>query len=622
MTDGIFITTDARIPDPARYPQRSGWSQALAIACATSLGFFPVIAAEAPKPSFRNGRAIDYPGAAGAAIGAEFFGPGTKAETITVQQAIELALKNNLDSKFEHVGISIEEARRRAAVGVFDPVFNASWSRDSQRRPENGNDINTADQLRQIDQINAINANTAAASAGITAQIANTSAIIANANAIRALTGQPPLDTPQTPLPPDVPASRNATTTGISEVVFDQQTTRFSSQLQGRTPWGMRYGVGADANRLRTTFSGDTRSVLPEYQTNVTLTVIQPLLKNFGPAANLADLRLARISKQQQILTWKQRVSVTIQAVMSTYYEMLYAMRDVEVKQDAIAASEKLLSQNRRRLELGFMSPIDVSQAEVAVSTDREALLLSKSFFMERMFALKRLILDDFQVQDVRIFVPTGAPRLAPPKIERPLFMKTAFEHRFDYQSSLLEADAQEVRLRFARNQAFPQVDLFGTYGLNGLQGNYGDAFDQGFSGHTPSWSAGVQISIPLGFIKERAQVNLVKGLKQQAILKIRQTELNVGVDVDTVISRIITNTQRVETAQKTRELNEEALRIAARRLEEGQFSNFEFIEQQQKLYTAKSRELAAIAELNKSITQLWLATGTVLERNGIVFEK
>jgi outer membrane protein TolC len=544
----------------------------------------------AAEPSASVGREelqTEFTPAQGAALGAEFFGPGTKAETISLRRAVEMAIVNNLDAKFEYVGISIEEARRRAATGVFDPIWNTTASRESLRRPQNANDFNSVDAIRQQEQIAAINANT---------------------NAIRAAQGLPPLST-------------SDSTVGISEVIFDQQNDRFSSQIQGRTPWGMRYGFGVEANRLRNTYSSDLRTVFPEYQTSVTLTVIQPLLKNFGPAANLAEVRISRIAKSQQILTWKQRVSTSIQAVMAAYYDMLYGMRDIEVKQDAIAASEKLLGQNRRRLELGFMSPIDVSQAEVAVSTDREALLLAKGAFMERMFALKRLILDDYQVNDPRVFIPDTAPRLIPPKIDRPYFMKTAFEQRYDYQNALLEADAQDVRLRYARNQAYPQIDIFGTYGLNGLQGNYGDAFDQAASGHTPEWTAGVQVAIPLGFVKERAQLNLVKGLKEQAIVRIQQTALTVGVDVDTVISRILTNSQRVETAGKTRELSEETVRIALKRLEEGQTSSFDVIQEQQKLYFAKSRELGAIAELNKSITQLWLATGTMLERNGIVFD-
>ncbi len=527
--------------------------------------------------------------AAGVAnIGAEFFGPGTKAEMVTLEQAIELALNNNLDAKFERVGIAVEEARRRSAAGQFDPTFTTTAIRESVRRPDNSNVFNSASELRQLDQINAINANT---------------------DAIRAAQGLAPLD-------------RNNATTGISSIIFDQQNDRITSGIQGRTPWGMRYGFQVEANRLRNTFSGDIRDVFPEYQTSATLTLIQPLLKNFGPAANLADLRIARINKQTQILTWKQRVSTTVQNVISTYYDMLYAMRDVELKEQSIESGLKLLAQNKRRLELGFMSPLDVQQAEVQVSTDREALIISKGFFMERQFALKRLVLDELKSGDQRIFIPLTTPRLAVPKIDHAEFMQTALGRRYDYQVALLDAEIQEVRLRFARNQMWPQVDLVGTYGLNGLQGNYGDAFDDVFVGRTPEWSAGIQVQIPLGFVKERAQLNLVKGLKEQAILKVKQTELNVGVDVDTVISRILTNQQRVETARKTRELNEEAVRVANKRLEEGQISSFELIGQIQKLGDAQSRELATIAELNKSISQLWLATGTILDRQGVYFDK
>lgn len=521
-------------------------------------------------------------------IGADFFGPGTKAEMITLERAIEMALQNNLDSKIEHVGIGVEEARRRSAAGQFDPIFTTTAIRESIRRPDNTNVFNSASELRQFDQINAINDNT---------------------DAIRAAQGLPPLD-------------RNDATTGISAIVFDQQNDRISSGFQGRTPWGMRYGFQVEANKLRNTFTGDDREIIPEYQSSATVTVIQPLLKNFGPAANLADLRIARLNKKSQILAWKQRVSTTVQSVIATFYEMLYAMRDMEVREQMIESGMKLLAQNKRRQELGFMSPLDVQQAEVQVSTDRESLLISKGFFMERQFALKRLISAELQVSDNRVLIPLTAPRLAVPKIARGEFMQTALERRYDYQAALLDAEVQEVRLRFARNQLWPQIDLVATYGTNGLQAGYSSAFDDVFSGTTPEWSAGVQVQIPFGFVKERAQLNLVKGLKEQAILKIKQTELNVGVDVDTVISRILTNQQRVETARKTRELNQEAVRVAYKRLEEGQISSFELIEQAKKLGDAQSRELATVAELNKSISQLWLATGTILDRTGVFFDK
>ncbi len=584
-----------------------------------------------------------------AGIGVEFFGPGTKAEMLTLEQAIELALKNNLDAKFEHVGIDIEEARRRTAAGQFDPTFSATAIRESIRRPQNVGDFTSAEQVRQAAQVGAINQQNAAIANQTTAINANTAATAAQAAAIAAdvalraqIAAQPDLapgGVDRTSIDQQLAAATAAltrATSGLdtsnvtpvtnaifqSATVFDQQNDRISTSLQGRTPWGMRYGFQVEANRLRNTFSGDIRTVFPEYATAATVTLIQPLLRNFGPDANLADLRIARLNKQTQTLTWRLRVSTIVQNVISTYYDMLYAMRDVELREDSIQSGLKLLAQNKRRFELGFMSPLDVQQAEVQVSTDREALLISKGFFMERQFALKRLILKELNLDERRVYIPTTAPRLVAPKIDRAEFMQTALARRYDYQSALLEAEIQEVRLRFARNQLWPSIDLVGTYGLNGLQGSYGDSFNEASRGNTPEWSAGVQVQIPWGFVKERAQLSAARSFKEQAIIKIKQTELTVGVDVDTVVSRILTNQQRVDTARKTRELNEEAVRVAAKRLEEGQLSSFELIEQGRKLSDARSRELATIAEFNKSISQLWLVTGTILDRQGIFFEK
>jgi outer membrane protein TolC len=264
------------------------------------------------------------------------------------------------------------------------------------------------------------------------------------------------------------------------------------------------------------------------------------------------------------------------------------------------------------------MSPFDVQQARAQVSVDQEQLISAKNQLMERQFALKRLILDQFNVNDLRIFLPQTEPSLGVPRLDRSNFLQQAFAHRPDFKQALAEADSQDIRLRFARNQLLPQLDLVGTYGLNGLKGGYGDSFDQTFSGSAPGWTVGVNLRIPLGNIQARAQLDSVKAQKEQAILKIKQSELGIGVDVDTVMSRIATNQQRLETARKTRELYVEAVRIAYRRLEEGQISSFDIIEQQRRLYDSKSREAAARTELDKSITQLWLVTGTLLDKLGI----
>ncbi len=536
-------------------------------------------------------------GRPGAALFAE-----RPTEPLSIQQAIRMALANNLDVKFENVGIGVERARVRFAAGAFDPEFSMAVSYQSLRRLENVNDVRSAD---VIDRRNAISSNFALAQATFD-----------QTNTIRLSQGLPPLPESQRPA-----LSRDLNTEGLSTTVFDTQRFSSEARLVGRTPWGMRYGIELQANRYRNTFTGDTREVIPEYETVAQLTVVQPLLRNFGTAANLAELRIARLNREIQVLEWKQRVNSTVQAVLAAYYDMAFALRNVRVREDAIEAGQKLVDLYKRRVELGFNSPIDIRQAEVQVSADREQLILAKNVFLERQFDLKRRIVDNYNIDDPRIFLPENVQYLDAPSLNRVQLLLQAFERRLDYQQALLAAQAQDVRVRFARNQLLPQLDLIASYGLNGLGTSFGDSLEQGVGGRTPSWSVGVNFSIPLGNVQPRANYRIALGQKEQALLRIKQAEVTVGSDVDQIIARIETNRQRVATAVQTRQLAQETLQVAYRRLEEGLISTFDMIEFQRRLYEARSGELTAQAELNKSITQLWLVTATAAEKAGVIFK-
>jgi outer membrane protein TolC len=508
---------------------------------------------------------------------------GAEVEKLTIDQAIELALKNNLELQVSRVEMKVEQARTRFAAGVFDPVFRLDVGRDSVQRPDITSNLTNAESLLQQAQIRAIEDNT---------------------RAIQIATGQP-----VTP-PLELPEGR--------VIIFDQDQDRFEASLGLRTPLGTQLAFIARQSKIRSTFDGDTRTITPFYQAFGGFEVRQPLLKDFGPAANLSDVRISRINERAAQLTWEKTLSDSVASVLANYFDMLFAQADLRVRQDAIAADTKLVQQNQRRLELGFMSPIDVQQARAQVSLDEELLIFAKNLFMERQFALRRLITAEGRESASRIYLPVHTPNLRSPALERSELLALAFRQRPDYIAATTEAERQDIRLRFAKNQLWPNLDVIGSMGYNGLGDSWDDARGLATHSQAPQWSVGIQFSMPLGRVQPRAQYDAIRGLKEQAILRIKQSELTVTVDVDTAMSRIETNRQRLDTARKTRELNEEAVRIAYRRLEEGQISSFDLIEQQRKLYDARSRELAAQADLNKAIVTLWQATGTILEQAGI----
>ena len=83
----------------------------------------------------------------------DYFGKGTKIEVITLQQAIQSALKNNLDAKIEEIGIAIENARVKNAYGEFDPVFSFSAQRQRLKTPDSTDNIRNADSLLRLQDV-------------------------------------------------------------------------------------------------------------------------------------------------------------------------------------------------------------------------------------------------------------------------------------------------------------------------------------------------------------------------------------------------------------------------------------------------------------------------------------
>lgn len=477
-----------------------------------------------------------------------------KTEALPLEKAIEMALANNLDVRWNRVDIKISTDQIRYAWGVFDPSFNISALHDYSLITQNAQ------------------------------QFASTSEV-----------------------------------SGSSRL-YMENNNHYQASFSGKIPLGTQYNLGFRSDRLLNTLNRDPLfSVFyPEYDSFAGLTITQPLLRDFGPDANLAEVRIARKNKEISRLTWESKIITAVQTVLVTYYEMQYAVAAIEVREQAIETDKKFVRENQRRMELGMMSPIDVQQAEVALSTDQENLLTAKNYFMERQFELKRQILSELNSDTDTVFLPTGHLATHPVRMNRGELMGEAFQNRLDYLHAIKEAEIQNIRLQYARNQYWPRLDLVGTYGYNGLNDTFDRSFSNAFSTKTPSWSVGVQASIPLGGIQGKAQVAMAKSQKEQAILKIKQVELNVSLDVETIMSRIETNLQSLETSRQTRQHAEEAMKNQEKQIQQGLISVYDALETKRKLFEARNREIGAMAELNKSYVLLDVATGTLLQKRAI----
>ena len=513
-------------------------------------------------------------------------------QIVTLHEAIAMALQNNIDILWHKADLKLQDTQIHLAWGDFDPSLAFDSTYTYSRTPQNPTTITTADTAQQIlleqDALKEIN------------------------DAVSAL------PTP-VPLPSSGPTATPVAniTPSTQPYIFQNEDFRNSLNVQGKLPLGTTYKVGVEADHLRDTVLGIDQNFLPSDVFFAGLTIDQPLLQGFGYDANMASIRIGRRNRQVGYNNWHQRVIDSVAEVMSAYIDMNYAQELMNVRAESKIADQALADANQRRVDVGLMTPIDVRQAQVEVSADQDDFLTAQNLLTSRVADLKKLIFRGVEQDDGHTFQASGPADIPPPLLDRESLLADAFRNRVDYATAIQQADIENIRLKYYQNQVLPRIDFVATLGVNGLS-EESTASSISNSGQGPEWMFGIQGSIPLGNVAGRANLAASHLSREEAVWKLKQVELSINTDVDTAMSAIRTNEDRVESARQARVLAEDVVRMENRRLEEGQASTLDILDNRRRLYDAQSRELEAVDDLQKSIVQLYLSTGTLLQQEAV----
>ncbi len=146
-----------------------------------------------------------------------------------------------------------------------------------------------------------------------------------------------------------------------------------------------------------------------------------------------------------------------------------------------------------------------------------------------------------------------------------------------------------------------------------------GNPYSGIFSNKYPTFRVGVQFNLPLfGDKTSRAQYgrSLVEG--ERLTTQREQLEQNIQVDVRNALQSLRTAEARLRAAAIARENSAKQYDSEQRKLDAGQSDIYKVLERQTALTTARSNELRAQTEMNKSIADLQRATGNSLKANNV----
>ena len=312
----------------------------------------------------------------------------------------------------------------------------------------------------------------------------------------------------------------------------------------------------------------------------------------------------------------------TVSNVATAYYELVYAIENYKASVENRELARELLDQNRIQERVGTMSPLDVIQAEAGVAESEQSVITTARAIKDNENTLKRLICQQVSEFGGMSLVPVDYPPVEMIALDVAESTRRALETRPDYQSAYHALESQNITVQFNRNQLWPEVNLTGTYNLNGLGYNFNSFGDNLTSTRSPYWNVGVVVSVPLGNRQARANYHMAKLDADQALLSLKSLEQDIVVAVDDAVGHVETNLKSVEATRAATRLAEESLDAEKKKLLAGTSTTFLVLQAQTQLATARVAQIRAEADYHESLVALDLAEGTILAKNSIVLDE
>src|SRR5437870_4812985 len=423
-----------------------------------------------------------------------------------------------------------------------------------------------------------------------------------------------------------------------------------------------------DFSSVRATSNSLFTALNPQYPTALTFTFTQPLMR--GRRIDLPRRQIA-VAKKNLSLTdaqFRQRAIEVITSVQRSYWDLVFALRNLQIQRNSVQDARTQLEHNRRLVAEGQLAPIDIVAAETQLANFEQAEFTALEDVTRAENNLKNLVAEDQRspLWNVSV-VPTDDVDLTPPQVALSEAMKAATENRQELKQSDLAREINLLDQKLYRDQTKPQIDLVGTYGVVGnagtltsavspfslttnqlvtrvnqlsalaglpvlpptpttsipsnLIGGYGQSISNLASNQFNNFRVGVSISLPLRNRTAEGQLGhaLVEG--RRIATQREQLEQLIQVEVRNALQSLTTAEARLRSAAVARADAEQQYESEKRKLDAGQSTVFLVLERQTALATARGNELRAQTDLNKAIAELQRATGNSLTANNVTVQ-
>jgi outer membrane protein TolC len=391
----------------------------------------------------------------------------------------------------------------------------------------------------------------------------------------------------------------------------------------------------------RSTSNSAFTTINPALYSTLTLSISQPLLKNFGTLATKKDIYIAANEYRKNDLGLKQALINLVYQVEEAYWNLVYAHQNLDAKKQSLLRARDLLIQNEKKVRVGAAARIDILEAKAEVASYESQLLEAEKNILTAEEQLKKILNIS---QSAEVIVPMDSPRIRSMALDFNAFLQEALDSRPDILQARIELESHNIRVKHARNQMLPDLQLTASYYTTGRGGDQlifdpdsspfdlnrpvigviskdvMDALEEVVSNLYRNYSIGLRLSVPLGRAQEKARLAQARIDLKRALLNLQKVENTIFSELKQALKELEANRKLVESNQIALELQAQKLKAEEKKLSVGMSTNYQVLNYQRDYANAQANALQSTINYNLTLARINRIIARTLEEHDIHF--
>jgi outer membrane protein TolC len=415
--------------------------------------------------------------------------------------------------------------------------------------------------------------------------------------------------------------------------------TNLSAEISQLIPTGGSFNINLSGNKYDT--NRRAQIINPRYGTTLRLDFNQPLLKDFGFKISRREIIVAQNNQDISENTFKRALQETIYSVEEAYWNLVSSIETLNVRKQSLKLAQDFLERQKRAVEIGTEAQIEILSAQSEVASREADILESEAAVKNNEDILKTILNLSVEREDAELLqiVPTDTPAFERKEVSLDDALMTAMKNRPDLEATRMDLKNREIDVNYNKNQLLPDLRLNASYwspGVSGTQliyqggnaltgiiidtipGGASDALKDTFGFKFNNWRIGLSLNIPLDTVFSRASYAQSKVNMEQAMLRLKNQEQQIFLEIKQAVRAVETNFKRVQAYKIARELQQKTLEAEEEKFKVGLSTPYQILQYQRDLANSQNQELRAVIDYNLSLARLSRALGTSLEEKNV----